>query len=170
MKIWVDSLGLFTFISIVSICSLRNIQLLKASSSNIDNERPIIAKDFIFYLRGSCIKADKLDGCLSNYGMFGTTYSKPLLYKETRWGDVVFFTKDCRLELLDYRGKNTLNNGHKIFERIFNELKGDYCYNTLDMFYHDDQEDIAIYNTRYNKITVFNLKEKKIFMALMIIL
>jgi hypothetical protein len=89
MRTCLHNLSLFTFISIVSICSL-NIQLLKVSSSNIDKERPIIANDFIFYLRNSEIKADKLDNSLSNYGMFGKTYRKPLLNKDTRWGNGVF--------------------------------------------------------------------------------
>lgn len=162
MKICLHNLTVFIFISIVSICS-SNIQILKVSSSNIDKERPIIANDFIFYLRKSEIKADKLDKSLSNYGMFGITYRKPLLNKDTRWGNGVFFTKDCRLEMWEYRGKNTLDGGHKLFERSFDELKGDYCYGTLDMFYHDNEEDIAVYNTQYNKITVFNFKDKNIY-------
>ena len=151
-------LSLFTFISIVSICSL-NIQLLKVSSSNIDKERPIIANDFIFYLRNSEIKADKLDNSLSNYGMFGITYRKPLLNKDTG----VFLTKDCRLEMWEYRGKNTLDRGKILFQRRFDELKGDFCYDSLDMFYHDNDEDIAVYNSRYNKITAFNFKDKDIY-------
>ena len=126
MKICLHNLTVFIFISIVSICS-SNIQILKVSSSNIDKERPIIANDFIFYLRKSEIKADKLDKSLNNYGMFGITYRKPLLNKDTRWGNGVFFTKDCRLEMWEYRGKNTLDGGHKLFERSFDELKGDYC-------------------------------------------
>jgi hypothetical protein len=162
MRTCLHNLSLFTFISIVSICSL-NIQLLKVSSSNIDKERPIIANDFIFYLRMSEIKADKLDNSLSNYGMFGKTYRKPLLNKDTRWGNGVFLTKDCRLEMWEYRGKNTLDGGHILFQRSFNELKGDFCYDSLDMFYHDNDEDIAVYNSKYNKITVFNFKEKNIY-------
>ena len=31
------------------------------------------------------------------------------------------------------------------------------------MFYHDNEEDIAVYNTQYNKITVFNFKDKNIY-------
>ena len=142
-----------------SVLLIFNIQLLKVSSSNIDKERPIIANDFIFYLRNSEIKADKLDNSLSNYGMFGITYRKPLLNKDTG----VFLTKDCRLEMWEYRGKNTLDRGKILFQRRFDELKGDFCYDSLDMFYHDNDEDIAVYNSRYNKITAFNFKDKDIY-------
>ena len=64
----------------------------------------------------------------------------------------------------EYQGKDTLN-GHILFERTFNELKGDYCYGTLDMFYDDKQKDIAVYNTRNKKITFFNLNDINIYLT-----
>lgn len=160
MNIWNTILSLFVILSIVSICSLKNFETLH--SLKIDIERPIIAYDYIFYLKSSAIKA--LNKYYSEYDMFGNSYRKPLMNKGTKWGDAVFFTKDCRLEMWEYQGKDTLN-GHILFERTFNELKGDYCYGTLDMFYDDNQKDIAVYNTRNNKITVFNLNDKNIYLT-----
>ena len=56
--------------------------------------------------------------------MFGNGYRKPLLNKWTEWGPSVFFSKGCRLEMWEDRGKDTLK-GHKIFDSTFNELSGD---------------------------------------------
>lgn len=158
MKICHQHLNLFIIISLFVICLPKNIELLY--SLRISNERPIISGNYIFYLKGSAIKA--LDRNYDSYDMFGNGYRKPLLNQCTNWGPSVFFVKDCRLEMWEDRGKDTLK-GHKIFERTFNELSGDQCYSTLDMFYEDKEKDVAVYNTQNNKITVFNLKEKNIY-------
>lgn len=159
MKISQPYLRLFIIISLFAISLTKNTRILY--SLTIDKEAPIISRDHIFYLKNSEIKA--LDRNYRSYDMFDNSYRKPLLNKWTKWGYANFFTKDCRLEMWEYRGKNTLDGGHKLFERSFDELKGDYCYGTLDMFYHDNEEDIAVYNTQYNKITVFNFKDKNIY-------
>ena len=111
-------------------------------------------------MKGSAIKS--LNKNYNSYDMFGNGYRRPLLNKWTKWGPSVFFSKDCRLEMWEDRGKDTLK-GHKLFDRTFNELSGDQCYSTLDMFYEDNEKDVAVYNTQNNKITVFNLKEKNIY-------
>lgn len=154
MKICHRHLSMFIIISLFSILLAKKILLY---SLKIDYERPIISGNFIFYLKGSAIKA--LDRNYNSYDMFGNGYRRPLLNKWTKWGPSVFFSKDCRLEMWEDRGKDTLK-GHKIFDRTFNELSGGQCYSTLDMFYEDNEKDVAVYNTQNNKITVFNLKEK----------
>lgn len=157
MNICHQHLNMFIIISLFTICLPKKILLY---SLKIDYERPIISGNFIFYLKGSEIKA--LDRNYKSYDMFGNGYRRPLLNKWTKWGPSVFFSKDCRLEMWEDRGKDTLK-GHKIFDRTFNELFGDGCYSTLDMFYEDKEKDVAVYNTQNNKITVFNLKEKNIY-------
>ena len=158
MKICHQHLNLFIIISLFVICLPKNIELL--FSLRISNERPIISWNYIFYLKGSAIKA--LNRNYDSYDMFGNRYRKPLLNKCTNWGPSVFFSKDYRLEMWEDRGKDTLK-GHKIFDRTFKELSGDQCYSALDMFYEDKEKDVAVYNAQNNKITVFNLKEKNIY-------
>lgn len=159
MKINQPYLRLFIIISLFAISFPKKTKILY--SLTIDKETPIISRDHIFYLKNSAIKA--LDRDYRSYDMFDNSYRKPLLNKWTKWGYTNFFTKDCRLEMWEYRGKNTLDRGKILFQRSFDELKGDFCYDSLDMFYHDNDEDIAVYNSRYNKITVFNFKDKDIY-------
>ena len=156
MKINQPYLRLFIIISLFAISFPKKTKILY--SLTIDKETPILSRDHIFYLKNSAIKA--LDRDYRSYDMFDNSYRKPLLNKWTKWGYTNFFTKDCRLEMWEDKGKDTLR-GHKIFDKTFNELKGDYCYDSLDMFYDDNRKDVAVYNTRYKRITVFNLKDIK---------
>ena len=153
MKIFQLNFSLFIIISLLSICLIKNAEILY--SLKISYERPVMSKDYIFYLKGFEINALNKN-YYSSYNMFGNTYRKPLMSKFNEWGDTVFFTKDCRLEMWEDQGKDTLQ-GHKLFSRTFQELWGDYCYDTLEMFYDDNRNDIAVYNTHNNKIIVFNL-------------
>ena len=104
MKICYQHLNLFIIISLFTICLPKNIKLLY--SLRISKERPIISGNYIFYLEGSAIKS--LNKNYNSYDMFGNGYRRPLLNKWTKWGPSVFFSKDCRLEMWEDRGKDTL--------------------------------------------------------------
>lgn len=147
---FLPDLRLFIIISLFSICSLKDINILY--SLKMSYERPIIAQEYIFYLRGNEIKA--LSKEYYSYDMFDNSYRRPLM----NIGDKVFFVKDCRLEMYQYQGKDTLRKKN-VFEKYFDELEGDKCDSTLDIFYDYKRKDIVVYNTKNNKIIVFNLKD-----------
>ena len=81
-----------------------------------------------------------------------------MLHSSTdRWGDNVFFTKDCRLETYKNNGKDTLK-GKVLYSRTFSQLEVNSCYNSLNFYYSEAVDYISAYNTNFNNIVVYQIK------------
>lgn len=85
-----------------------------------DSEKPIIVKDYIFYLEASKITARDLNALSSSYKMDGDYTIKPVrLLSSDKWGDAIFFQKIFILKIFKYKGKDTLKGRLFIFKQIF---------------------------------------------------
>jgi len=127
------------------------------TSEKIDYEKPIITKDYIFYVSGNYIKAKNLKDSSKGQKIFGETYRRPLRHLWHKDMDFVFFTKDCRLEVYENKGISTLSSSI-LYSKRFSELEDTSCYDTLNFDIREDIEYIASYNTNNNKIIVDKLQ------------
>ena len=123
-----------------------------------DSEKPIIVKDYIFYLEANKITARDLNDLSTSYKMDGDYSIKPVSHlSSNKWGDVVFFSKNCILKIFEYKGKDTLK-GKLLYSNRFSKLEGEHCYLTLNVYFNEAIDYIAAYNTQFHKINVYQLK------------
>ena len=124
------------------------------NSERITPEKPIVVKDYVFYSTDHKIFSLSLESYYKRE-MYGNSIIKPLRHLSSgKWGDVVFFTKDCILKIFKNKGEDTLK-GSILYSNRFSSLEGEHCYLTLDIDFNEAIHYIAAYNRLFNKIIVY---------------
>jgi len=145
--------------------NLRNINKIYDSSFTIANDKPVITGNNVFFIgRGDVLQGfnyNKLSlfNSASIFYPYGeNSFIKPLNFFSTIIDfRSLFFTKDCSLRAYIDDGKDTCK--YLQLQLDFRELKDDYCYDTLRVYYDPLTSFTAVYNIRNKKIIVFDLDE-----------
>lgn len=124
-------------------------------------DKPFITYDNIFFIANNVLNAFNYNylGFLNRPNIFypygDNSFIKPLNQYSTPPNFYSsFFTKDCYLRVYNENGKNTFN--HLEFQRYFQKLNKNGCYDSLRIYYDNPTRFMAVYNINSNKIIVFN--------------
>ena len=149
--------------------NLKHIYVIYNSWFTIGYDRPTISFEYVYFVQGNVLKAFNykklIFSAASIFYPFGDNYYiKPIdSYTMTSFNLYsIFFTKDCKIRSYNYDDKFfNYNNMH--LNLIFDELKGDNCYDSLRMYYDFRSKYFAVYNTNSRKIIVFDLDPTSIY-------
>lgn len=145
---------LFNFL----LTNIIHSQKILYTSERITSEKPIVVEDYVFYSTDHKIFSLSLQRYKKSE-MYGNSIIKPLRHlSSAKWGDVVFFTKDCILKIFKNKGADTLK-GPLLYSNRFSSLEGENCYLTLDVDFNEAIHYIAAYNRLFNKIIVYQFND-----------
>ena len=144
--------------------NLKNIYKIYNSWFTIENMRPVMTWDHVFFIKNNVLNAFNYKNIIfsaSIYYPYGSgSYLKPIdAFSMTNFNFYsLFFTKDCSLRMYtDESNKETYFDLYNIDLNLKFEELGPYCYDTLRFYYDSNSHYAAVYNLYSKKIIVFNL-------------
>lgn len=145
---------------------LKEIKEIYYSWYYISKDKPVMTNNNLYFIKDNKFLTFNYNNLIFyfayKYSVFeNDSYFKPLdAYSSTEFDtNAIFFTKDCALLMYSVINKDYFLYRHIKLNLKFDELKGEYCYDSLKMYYDSGSGYAAIYNFYYNKIIVFNLTE-----------